>query len=79
MDSCTGCGLCVERCQMDAILMEEDTVQVRLDRCIGCGVCVHHCPAQALSLVSRCDFVEPPRSFRELISRQAAAKMKKEV
>lgn len=73
-DICINCGECVEKCQMDAIALEGDQVQFALDRCIGCGVCVHHCPSEALSLVSRSDFVEPPRNFRELIERQFAAK-----
>jgi Fe-S-cluster-containing hydrogenase component 2 len=60
---------------MDAITLEDDIAVLNLDRCIGCGVCVHHCPSEALSLVARSDFLEPPRSFRELIQRQAAARM----
>ena len=73
-DICTSCGECAEKCQMDAITLDGDQIQLSLDRCIGCGVCVHHCPNEALSLVSRSDFVEPPRNFRELIERQFAAK-----
>jgi Na+-translocating ferredoxin:NAD+ oxidoreductase subunit B len=73
-ETCTGCGECVNRCQMTAIVLADDCAKIDLDRCIGCGVCAYHCPAGALSLVSRSDFVEPPRSFRELIALQAAAK-----
>jgi electron transport complex protein RnfB len=72
-DECTACGECVERCQMDAISLEGDAAELNLERCIGCGVCVYHCPGEALSLVARSDFVEPPRSFRELIQKQFAA------
>jgi ferredoxin/DNA-binding MarR family transcriptional regulator len=72
-DECTGCGECVDRCQMDAFTLEGDMVELNLERCIGCGVCVYHCPVEALSLVSRSDFVEPPRSFKELIERQVTA------
>jgi Na+-translocating ferredoxin:NAD+ oxidoreductase subunit B len=75
-DACTGCGECAERCQMDAITIEGDIARVKLDRCIGCGVCVYHCPMGAITLAPRPDFVEPPKSFRELIAKQAAAKMK---
>jgi ferredoxin len=59
---------------MDALSLEADKAKIRVEKCIGCGVCVYHCPVEALSLVSRSDFVEPPRSFRELISRQTEAK-----
>jgi electron transport complex protein RnfB len=76
MESCTGCMECVERCQMDAITIREGAAAIALDRCIGCGVCVYHCPVEAITLVPRPDFIEPPKSFRELIARQAAAKIK---
>jgi Na+-translocating ferredoxin:NAD+ oxidoreductase subunit B len=46
---CTGCGLCEERCPMDAITVGE-TAQVNLDHCIGCGVCVGMCPVDAVRL-----------------------------
>ena len=76
-DTCTGCEECVDKCQMDAVTIEENIAKIKLDRCIGCGVCVYHCPTEALTLASRADFVEPPKSFRELIKKQAAAKMKR--
>ncbi len=42
---------CVERCQMDAILLDDDELaQVNLDRCIGCGLCVTTCPTEAICL-----------------------------
>jgi len=75
-DTCSGCGECVERCQMKAVTLEDDLAMINPDRCIGCGVCVYHCPTEALLLLARPDFVEPPKSFRELIARQAAAKQK---
>ena len=67
----------MDRCQMDAITLVDDTARIELERCIGCGVCVYHCPADAITLGSRADFVEPPKSFRELIEKQAAAKTKR--
>lgn len=48
--SCTGCGLCLDRCQMDALTLEEDAVQADLTRCIGCGLCVTTCPSGSLRL-----------------------------
>jgi len=73
-DTCSVCGECVERCQMKAVTLEDDLAVINPERCIGCGVCVYHCPTEAMTLESRPDFVEPPKSFRELISLQAAAK-----
>jgi ferredoxin len=74
MDSCSGCGECADRCQMDAITVVDDKAKIDPGRCIGCGVCVYHCPIGAITLVSRHDFVEPPKSFKELIERRAASK-----
>jgi ferredoxin len=49
-ESCTGCGLCEERCQLHSITMEERAA-VDIDKCMGCGNCVLVCPSGALSLV----------------------------
>ena len=50
---CSGCGDCVELCQMDALTMEGDIVVLDAERCIGCGVCVSVCPTEALRLELR--------------------------
>ena len=73
-DLCTGCGECVDKCQLEAIVLADNVAKINVDRCIGCGVCAYHCPFEAMTLVSRKDFVEPPKSFRDLIAKQAAAK-----
>ncbi len=51
-ERCTSCGICVERCQMGAIRIDEQNgyAVVNLDRCIGCGNCVALCPSEALKL-----------------------------
>lgn len=51
-DLCTVCEICLERCQMTAIIINDgDTAEINLDRCIGCGLCVTTCPEEALRLV----------------------------
>jgi len=50
---CSGCGDCVELCQMDALTMEDDIAALDAERCIGCGVCVSVCPTGALRLELR--------------------------
>jgi ferredoxin len=44
---CIGCGLCIERCQMEARVLLDGKASVNLDRCIGCGNCVAICPSAA--------------------------------
>jgi len=53
-DLCAGCETCLERCQMDAIEMDQDNIAVvNRDRCIGCGLCVITCSAEAMGLVPK--------------------------
>ncbi len=53
MDStlCTGCEVCIGRCQMDARVMVDGKSTVDPDRCIGCGNCVVTCESGATRLV----------------------------
>lgn len=51
-DECTACETCEERCQIDAVTFDENSLAViDTDRCIGCGLCVTTCPGDAISLV----------------------------
>jgi Na+-translocating ferredoxin:NAD+ oxidoreductase subunit B len=59
-DSCTGCGVCVKRCQMDALIPDGKTFQVDLDRCIGCGLCVTRCKPKAARLIKKDKLTVPP-------------------
>jgi NAD-dependent dihydropyrimidine dehydrogenase PreA subunit len=49
-DACLNCGICLDRCQMQAITAGVDRVSLNVDRCIGCGLCVSTCPSNALTL-----------------------------
>jgi len=49
-EPCTGCGICVGRCQMAALALKGKTVQLNHHRCIGCGLCVSTCPTGTLRL-----------------------------
>jgi Na+-translocating ferredoxin:NAD+ oxidoreductase subunit B len=50
---CEGCGTCLDRCQMDAIQLDNGFAEVVDQRCIGCGLCVTTCPAGAATLRRR--------------------------
>jgi electron transport complex protein RnfB len=49
-ENCIGCGVCVHRCPMGALELQNDKVSLNSQRCIGCGLCVSTCLGDALSL-----------------------------
>jgi ferredoxin len=52
-DACVGCGVCIDRCWMEALKMDGDLVVRDFNRCIGCGICRYVCPSDAMKLVRR--------------------------
>lgn len=61
-DLCIGCGTCEERCNMDAVHVEDAIAQVDKKRCIGCGVCVPTCTSEAIKLYKKEDVIIPPKN-----------------
>lgn len=47
--NCTGCGICVDVCPMEAIKIENRKAIIS-DDCSECGVCESECPNDAISL-----------------------------
>lgn len=45
---CTGCGICVNSCPVNAISMVDGKAQIDEENCTNCGVCVSACPAGAI-------------------------------
>lgn len=64
-DACTACEVCVERCPVDAISVE-DIARVDRDKCLGCGLCAGPCPVEAISMFVREDVQHPFNSVTEL-------------
>ncbi len=58
-ETCQNCGICVDRCQMDALKQEDEAVRLDPDRCIGCGLCVSTCPTDSLTLVRKPETEQP--------------------
>ena len=39
VEKCTGCRVCVEKCPVSAIVMEDEKAEINMDQCIHCGTC----------------------------------------
>ncbi|MHA1105232.1 MAG: ATP-binding protein [Promethearchaeota archaeon] len=64
-DECIGCGICEERCNMDAVHVEDAIAVVNLARCIGCGACVPTCTSEAIKLYKKEAEIVPPKNTVE--------------
>jgi ferredoxin len=49
-EKCTGCGVCVDACPVNALSLAGGVAVADEGSCMGCGVCVRQCPVQAVSL-----------------------------
>ncbi|NHJ32568.1 MAG: 4Fe-4S ferredoxin [Asgard group archaeon] len=74
---CSGCGNCIDRCQIDAITLEGDYAVILEKRCIGCGNCIIDCPEEAISLISKENPRVPPLTTSDLFEK--IAERRKEV
>ncbi len=71
-EECTGCEACLDRCQMNAIKID-DTAKINVARCIGCGLCVTTCPMDAIQLEEKPKDLQvpPPASGQDLMTMTA--------
>lgn len=49
MSRCTLCGVCVETCPSDAIIIGE-SISMNVDSCIFCCACIKNCPEKAVDI-----------------------------
>ncbi|MEF8832913.1 MAG: 4Fe-4S binding protein [Candidatus Thermoplasmatota archaeon] len=47
-EKCIGCGVCVENCPMDAIVIKEGKAEIKSEKCSNCRKCVSACPQDAI-------------------------------
>lgn len=66
--ACIACTLCVKKCPVDAITMEDNLAVINYDKCIVCGMCADVCPTSAI--------FDPLKEIRA--QKKAAAKVKAE-
>ncbi len=53
-DKCVSCGTCIEKCQFNALEMNDDNKAERVnDDCMGCGICAVSCPENAIIMEER--------------------------
>jgi len=76
-EECTGCGICVERCHLGALELNDSVVALQKDRCVGCGLCVTTCPTGALELKSRPEPIIPPPDLNTLFANISEERKKK--
>ena len=67
LETCAGCGTCTDRCQMEAVHVDDGKVVLDQERCIGCGLCVTTCPTDSLSLRRKPESAQPyvPRDIQD--------------
>ncbi len=65
--NCTGCGVCVKKCPVDAIAIKKGKAVVDVGICFGCGVCSRFCPGSAIEMVRRETTRFVPRDSMERI------------
>ncbi|MBA7629741.1 Ion-translocating oxidoreductase complex subunit B [subsurface metagenome] len=68
-DICTGCGTCIDRCQLNALKLINNVSKVIQKRCVGCGNCVITCPVEAIQLRKKENITIPPETEEELYAK----------
>ena len=52
-DLCRGCGICVESCPQQAIVIASATAQINREWCNQCRLCLDVCPQGAITEVAQ--------------------------
>jgi Indolepyruvate ferredoxin oxidoreductase, alpha and beta subunits len=48
---CQACGICVNKCPVNALSLKDDKIIVDQEACISCGECENICPVNAIKLI----------------------------
>lgn len=49
-NECTGCKICLQWCNYDAIVMVERKARIISEKCVGCGMCIPTCPEKVIGI-----------------------------
>ena len=74
---CTGCEICIDRCQFNALEIVDGVCKVDTTFCFGCGLCVTTCASGAITLQQKNseELTPPPLNDEEWrIKREASRK-----
>jgi electron transport complex protein RnfB len=74
-EACINCGLCRERCQVEAIRERDGLSEILVKKCIGCGLCVGTCPEEAISLLEKPGMEVPPLDLNATLKKIGAERM----
>jgi pyruvate formate lyase activating enzyme len=47
---CIGCGICMQTCPAEAVILEKDSVSINRDKCDLCLACINSCPTGAMEV-----------------------------
>ncbi len=48
LEKCTGCGICIDSCPVNAIKEKGEKIAIDMDLCTLCAICVSICPEEAI-------------------------------
>jgi len=74
---CSGCGTCIDRCQLEAIYLDDEISSVNLNQCIGCGNCVMICPSNAIILRKKSHVIIPANKMTEYYTKNLELRTKR--
>ena len=68
-EECQACGVCLNRCQLEAVSMRDSAASVDPARCVGCGLCLSTCPSGSMRLNRKPQPTLPPPNTYALYAR----------